>query len=260
MGGSVRRAPRRNSDGGFGPVDGAPSEAEATAFVALAFDDPGARDWLEASQASDGSLGLTVGSVVRDVSALGALALDVGPARERALDWVAAVAGHNGPDPEVTHFGWPWTDGTHGWSEPTAWGLLALRTLRPTATDRIADALAMFRERECVGGGWNYGSRETLGVDLRPYVQTTAIALLALGDAEPDLIERGVSMLEQRWRSEIEGPLSVATASCALRTFGSPEAHAARDAVVAVDPAGLDTVTSAWIAFALEGHGPWSGG
>jgi hypothetical protein len=260
MGGSVRRAPRRNSDGGFGPVDGAPSEAEATAFVALAFDDPGARDWLEASQAADGSLGLMVGSVIRDVSALGALALGPGPARELAVDRVAAVAGRNGPDPEVTHFGWPWTDGAHGWSEPTAWGLLALRTLRPTATDRIADALSMFRERECVGGGWNYGSRETLGVDLRPYVQTTAVALLALGDAEPDLTQRGVSLLEQRWRSEIEGPLSVATASCALRAFGSPEAQRARDAAMAVDPAGLDTVTSAWLAFALDGTGPWSVG
>jgi hypothetical protein len=215
---------------------------------------------LEASQAPDGSLGLTVGSVVRDVSALGALALGAGAPRERALDRVAAVAGRNGPDLEVTHFGWPWTDGTHGWTEPTAWGLLALRTLRPAATDRIADAFAMFRERECVGGGWNYGSRVTLGVDLRPYVQTTAIALLALGDAEPDLSQRGVSVLEQRWRSEIEGPLSVATAACALRSLGSPEAQSARDAVMATDVAGLDTVASAWIAFALDGHGPWSAG
>ena len=65
----------RNDDGGFGPVTGAPSEAEATAMIALAFDDDPARAWLADAQQADGSLGLQVGSVVRDVTALGALAL-----------------------------------------------------------------------------------------------------------------------------------------------------------------------------------------
>ena len=182
---------RRNDDGGYGPVDGAPSEPEATALVALAYDDGLARQWLLADQAADGSLALRAGSVTRDETALGALALDPGPSRERALDHVVAYQGHNGDDPYVHAFGWPWTEGAHGWTEPTAWGLLALRTLRPSATDRIADALAFFQERECAGGGWNYGSSVTLGVDLPPYVQTTAIALLGLGDRAPALAERG---------------------------------------------------------------------
>ena len=239
-------------------MDGAASEAESTAFVALAFGDAGAQGWLERSQSPDGSVGITVGSVVRDASALGALALAPGAARERALDRVVLVSGRNGPDPAVTHFGWPWTDDTHGWTEPTAWGLLALRTLRPAASDRIADALAMFRERECVGGGWNYGSRETLGVDLRPYVQTTAMALLALGDVEPALVDRGVAELERSWRSEIEGMLSTASAACALDVFGSPHAGAARDAVATMTRDGApDTVAASWAAFALREGGPW---
>ena len=129
-------------------------------MVALAFDDTVARQWLQGNQAADGSIALRAGSVIRDETPLGALALGPGPGRERALDHVVRYQGANGDDPLVNAFGWPWTDNTHGWTEPTAWGLLALRTLRPSATDRIADAIALFEERECVGGGWNYGTRE----------------------------------------------------------------------------------------------------
>jgi hypothetical protein len=119
----------------------------------------------------------------------------------------------------------------------------------------------MFQERECVGGGWNYGSRETLGVNLPPYVQTTAVALLGLGDTDPNLADRGVAELERSWRSEIDGLLSTATTACALDLFGSPHAGSARDAVAATIRDGApDTVVAAWTAFALGGRGPWLGG
>ncbi len=252
-------AARRNDDGGFGPVAGASSEAEATALVALAFDDAPARAWIMANQREDGSLGLKVGSVFRDVTPLGALALPPGPERERALDTLTGVVGRNGSDPAVAAFGWPWTKGAHGWTEPTAWGLLALRLLRPTAADRIDDALAVFRERECVRGGWNYGSRVTLGVELRPYVQTTALALLALGDAESDLSDRATTELERSWFGESEGLLSLATATCALRARGSREADAAASALRRSPHRDTgDTVTLAWVAFATDDSGPWS--
>ena len=100
--------------------------------------------------------------------------------------------------PAMTAAGWPWTVDAHGWTEPTAWGYLALRLLRPSESARVADALSMFAERECVGGGWNYGSRTTLGVNLHPYVQTTALALLALGGSAPELTTRGVVGLRKR--------------------------------------------------------------
>ena len=154
-------------------------------MVAIAFDDTVARQWLQGGQAADGSIVLRAGSVIRDETPLASLALGPGPGRERALDHVVRYQGANGDDPLVNAFGWPWTDDTHGWTEPTAWGLLALRSLRPSATDRIADAIALFEERECVGGGWNYGTREIFGVDIPPFVQTTAVALLGLGDARP---------------------------------------------------------------------------
>ena len=250
---------RRNPDGGFGPRADTPSEPEPTALIALAFDDGLARRWLISDQQADGSIGLRAGGVFRDVTALGALALPAGPARERALDHVEAVAGRNVPDPAMTAEGWSWTDGAHGWTEPTAWGYLSLRLLRPTATARIADAAAMFAERECVGGGWNYGSRTTVGTDLHPYVQTTGLALLALGATAPELTDRGVDRLRDLWRSEASGDLSLAVASCALRAFQAPDAVDAERANR--ERAGMgtdDNVIFAWQAFAQGAAGPWS--
>jgi hypothetical protein len=249
---------RRNLDGGFGPSVDSPSEPEPTALIALAFDDDAARRWLLSDQQADGSVGVRVGGAFRDVTALGALAIPTGPARERALDHVEIVAGRNVPDPAMTASGWPWTDGAHGWTEPTAWGCLALRLLRPTATSRVTDAVAMFAERECVGGGWNYGSRTTVGIDLHPYVQTTALALLALGGTAPELTTRGVDRLRETWRSEASGDLSLAVASCALRAFRAPDAVEAERrnrerAVMGTE----DNVIFAWQAFALGAMGPW---
>ena len=246
----------RNDDGGFGPVPGAPSEPEATAMVALAFDDALARRWIADAQQADGAVELRVGSVTRDLTALGALALGPGEERERALDHLVSIAGANGEDTTLATDGWPWTDGTHGWTEPTAWGLMALR-LRPTATDRIADARAFFGERACEGGGWNYGAPETLGVPIGPYVQTTALALLALGSDEPELSANGLAALERMWRSESDGLLSLATTTCALRLGGSEQADEAAQALGRDRDRAADTVTAAWVAFAIGAAGPW---
>jgi hypothetical protein len=228
-------------------------------MVALAFDDTVARQWLQGRQAADGSIVFRVGSVIRDDTPLAAVALGPGPGRERALDHVVAYQGANGDDPLVNAFGWPWTDDTHGWTEPTAWGLLALRTLRPSATDRIADAIALFEERECVGGGWNYGTREIFGVDIPPFVQTTAVALLGLGDLTPSLSARGLAWLERTWRDESAGWLTLATAACALAAFGSDQAAAALRALSHASPADVDdTVADCWVQMAVTGSGPWS--
>jgi len=251
---------RRNGDGGFGPVVGAPSEPGSTAMVALAFEDAAAQQWLQRAQATDGSIVLRAGSVIRDETPLGALALEPGPGRERALDHVVGYQGANGEDPLVNAFGWPWTDDTHGWTEPTAWGLLALRTLRPSATDRIGDAIALFEERECVGGGWNYGTREIFGVDIPPFVQTTAVALLGLGDLAPSLSARGLAWLERGWRGESAGTLTLATAACALDSGGSDQAAAALHALSERSRAAVDTVADCWVQMAATKSGPWSAG
>jgi hypothetical protein len=245
----------RNYDGGYGPVDGAPSEPEATAMVALAFDDEPARAWLLRSQQADGSVGMRAGSVVRELTGIAALAMPAGAAREHALDHLLTVYGDNG-DAEYSTAGWPWTAGSHGWTEPTAWGLMAAR-LRQDADDRREDALSFFRERECDGGGWNYGAPETLGVPLGPYAQTTALAMLAIGRDDPDLVARAGSVLERMWRREADGPLSLATSVCALRVIGSDDAGVASSLLEAnVGSAKGDTVATAWVAFARGAEPP----
>ena len=80
---------------------------------------------------------------------------------------------------------WSWTDGTFSWIEPTTWCVLALKksgVSSALARTRLTEAEAMILDRVCDGGGWNYGNAQVLGQDLRPYVPTTALALMAMQD------------------------------------------------------------------------------
>ena len=194
------------TDDGFGPRAGAASEPEPTALASIALDDASGRAWLERNQREDGGFALVAGPVVNDAATgLCALALGSGAARERALDHVivtrartiasSADAPH---DPNV--LGWAWTNGTFGWVEPTSHALLALQALRPdAASEQIADGRGLLADRECDGGGWNYGNTIVLGVALEPYAQTTGIALVALQDADTALAQRGLAALRRLW-------------------------------------------------------------
>jgi hypothetical protein len=143
--------------------------------------------------------------------------------------------------------------------EPTARALWALRVARPSST-KIVDAVRFFRDRECVGGGWNYGNREVLGVDLPPFVQTTAISLVGLSGLDHDLETRGLDRLRRIWRDEAAGGLSLATALAAFRTHGATaDARAVRIELehLILDPGLLgDGVALAWAALALDAPMP----
>jgi len=221
---------RRNSDGGVGSVPGGASEPEATALVALALDDEGARTWLADRAGDDGRVCLVAGAAASDRTALAAIAMHPGAEREAALDHVVATVA-NDVDPNASPRGWPWTLGAYGWVEPTAWGVLALRTLRPSAAARIDDGLEMLRQRECAGGGWNFGTRTVNGVELQPYVQTTSLGLLAVNGRDAAAVERGTRVLRSRWRAEASGLLSLATATVALRALGDVAGSATGAAV-----------------------------
>lgn len=258
FGGSLERA--RNPDGGFGPVPGSDSEPEATAMVALATGDDRARAWIEAAQLPDGSVGDRVGDVFRDLTSLAALAMPDGAARERALDHLeAARATQTGQDPNVPHDpstrGWPWTAGTFGWVEPTSWAVLALRTLR-SGSAVVADGLEVLADRECEGGGWNYGNAAAFGVALPPFGQTTAMALLALRGAAPDLERRGLAALRRLAEEERDGTLTLALAAVAFRLYAQAEGERTASWLrEALDlPGAIDTVTLAWSALALGPH------
>ena len=180
----------RQADGGFGPSAAAASEPEPTALAALALDDADARAWLLDQQRDDGSWLVGPASVGNDAAtAWAALALDGDP-RERALDYlVAHRAVQAGADDRVPHDiatrGWSWTPKIFGWVEPTARATLVLKLLRPAASAEIADGVAVLADRECVGGGWNYGNRRVLDVDLPPFLQTSAAGLMAVHDGPP---------------------------------------------------------------------------
>lgn len=247
------------SGGGFGPRPGLAAEPEPTGLAAIALGDEDARAWLADHQGTDGGFALVAGDVVNDAAtALGALALPPGEARERALDHVVThqaqrLAANPDSPHDPTLRGWGWTPDTFGWVEPTAHAVLALQVLRPSAGGPVADGLAVLADRESVGGGWNYGNRVILGVDLPPYAQTTAVALIALQGAEPELFSRGLSALNRLWYAERHGGLSLAMALAAFRLAGEPAAEEVEPVLDAeLERTGLldDAVALAWAAIA----------
>jgi hypothetical protein len=250
---------RRNDDGGFAPVPGALSEPEPTALVAIATRDPDAAAWLEAAARPDGSVGIAAGPVFRDLTAVSSLAMRDPVAVVAAVDWVVRTQARAEPatealphDPDLR--GWSWTLDTFGWVEPTAWAVLALR-LHGSDGPELADGLAVLRDRECVGGGWNYGNRVVLDEALPPFVQPTGVVLLALHGLDEVVATRGLERLSALWRDEADGLLSVATAAAALRQHGHDDAPAARHALEGLldglDLARADTIALAWSAIAL---------
>jgi hypothetical protein len=208
------------NDGGLGFGAGDAPEPEPTAVAALALGDQRARQWLLGHQHPSGGFALDTGAVENTATtALIALALPAGSARERALD--DAVARHalvpdalEGADPA-----WGWTPTSYSWTEPTARVLLAMRVLRPGATATIDEAQRTLAQRECRDGGWNYGNRDALGTDLKPYVQTTAVAVMALQGRPRELAQRGAAHLRAHWREE-RGGLTLAQTLVALRLAG----------------------------------------
>jgi uncharacterized protein (DUF362 family) len=100
------------------------------------------------------------------------------------LEW----RGQAPPDPEAPEVhdldirltGWPWTEGTFSWVEPTAWACLALRHAGHGGHPRVEEGLRLLLDRAHDEGGLNFGSRRVLGSHTQPTPGPTAIALLAL--------------------------------------------------------------------------------
>ena len=110
---------------------------------------------------------------------------------DKGLAWISALhgksiertseMGHN-----TTLDGWPWAEGTHSWLEPTAFHLLAYRAVNQAQHSRAREAVRLLIDRQLPAGGCNYGNTIVLGQTLRPHVQPTGIAMLALaGENDP---------------------------------------------------------------------------
>ena len=124
-------------------------------------------------------------------------------------------------------YGWPWFSGTVSWVIPTALALIALKRFSsccPTkrAADRIQLGTAMLYDRACPDGGWNAGNGVVLGSALKPHIDPTAIALLALKQ-QPEHVStrRALDWL----RMNLEGCRSPYSIAWAILAFAIHEPH-----------------------------------
>jgi hypothetical protein len=154
---------------------------------------------------------------------------------------------------------WSWIADTFSWIEPTGWCLLSLKKRRAAgASDvdaaRVTEAEKLLINRVCATGGWNYGNADVLGEELRAYVPTTAIGLLAMQDrTDNPAIARSVDFLEQHALSESSGS-ALALAMLALRAFNRNDA-AVRTQLLGQLPTTIDMGNVAAMAAALYALG-----
>lgn len=122
----------------------------------------------------------------------------MGAASERALHWLMenraeyyssaakfALVLWKGPEYDYER-GWPWTQETFDWVEPTAYALLGIKNAELLSRDKVRKAAELAEgfllKLVCKDGGWNFGDRNPYGHSNPPDVQTSALALLALRD------------------------------------------------------------------------------
>jgi hypothetical protein len=124
-------------------------------------------------------------------------------------------------------YGWSWFPGTVSWVIPTAFSLIALKqSLACCRTEQVADriqlGMEMLRDRACPGGGWNAGNGMVFSAPLKPHIDTTAIALLALteDDGKPTA-RRALDWLRQAC-VECSSAYSLAWSSLALLVHRDP--------------------------------------
>ncbi|MGD9645002.1 MAG: hypothetical protein AB7U73_04770 [Pirellulales bacterium] len=192
-----------------GYVRGRAPAAEPTALAALALVANARRaaarpalEWLARMQADDGSVGVRAGEQRpgwptalaicawqagkdADEQTTAAANNQVAIAIDRGVDWLLAIEGLAlPPSPVMGHdptiIGWPWVESTHSWLEPTAWAVLALRATGNADHPRTSEGLRLLEDRLLPTGGANYGNTSVLGQMLRPHIEPTGLALMAL--------------------------------------------------------------------------------
>jgi hypothetical protein len=84
---------------------------------------------------------------------------------------------------------------------------------------RVDEGQRLILDRTCPAGGWNYGNKVVLGVDIEPYPDTTAIALLALQGREDPSITSGMAALDRMLEQNHSG-LTLSLAALAYRAHG----------------------------------------
>ncbi len=166
---------------------------------------------------------------------------DFAGAREKAFHWLIAERGREAHwfwrwkfktadrnvrfDPDK--YGWPWISGSASWVIPTAFSVIAIKQFtvcnRCDASEkRIRLGVEMLLDRACVDGGWNSGNSVVYGVPLRPHVEATAIALLALQDEQrTEMVQKSLSWLRQNAAS-VDSVSSLAWCILSLFVYQEP--------------------------------------
>lgn len=205
-----------------------PSALSAMALAAMGRLDASRKvaDWLAELQTSNGSVGVrATESEPNWPTSLSVLAWTAihqfdrtepyKQAIERAIQWITSHQGVALPRNEQGHNGmlaaWPWVNDTHTWVEPTAFHVLALKAVGQGGHSRTRDAIAMLLNRQLPQGGMNYGNTVVLGQTLRPHVQPTALALLALAGDTKNHKALSPSL---NYLSEQLGPTTTTTSLC----------------------------------------------
>lgn len=243
----------QNPDGGWGYFPGKASWLEPTAYAAMALHgDPAAdRAWkLLMSWQSNG--GWRSSASVQEPGWGTSLCVSLAQGRGDApaavvsgvnwlvnsvgaeTNWLGILLGYFRHERDLRLKAWPWKPGDSGWVEPTAHALVALKQVARTSAvhDRIQSGEAQLLDVRSSDGGWNYGARAALGVDLPSYPETTALALLGLQgrnslDSAFDLAARQLM--------ETPSPLGRGWLSIALRLHGRPAFQDAASSEISTD-------------------------
>jgi hypothetical protein len=246
----------QNGDGGWGYFPGKQSWLEPTAYGILALHgDPAAESACRKAlqlvlgwQNSDGSFRPAGGVATPSwTTALGvtlaSLHGETG-AETRGVDYLLQIHGTEADDwlskviskvmPQVALdrdpalLAWPWRPNATSWIEPTSHAIIALRLAapqvpRPALSQRVDLGQRMILSLRCKDGGWNYGSRSALAVDLPSYPETTAMALLGLV-GRPATELKGPLEYTRRLASFRQAPLASAWLRVSLALHGQPVA------------------------------------
>jgi hypothetical protein len=226
----------RNADGGWGYTPGKASRLEPTCWALLALPDLDATA-LTTWPAADGLLQERRGGDTNFAFHALALLTLAARGREHASGnamLAARLESSKGIQLDPARInrqnnqlqGWSWIAGTFSWVEPTAWALLALKKRASAGqrvdSSRLNEAEALLVDRCCEGGGWNYGNANMLGKELRPYVPTTAAALLALQKGAPSaaaVVGKSVAYLDRSATSE-PSAAALSLSALALTAYG----------------------------------------
>ncbi len=150
----------------------------------------------------------------------------------KALDCMQAIRGlaleqteemgHN-----MSLVGWPWVEGTHSWSEPTAWQVLALEANGRADDQRAREGVRLLIDRLLPGGGSNYGNTVVLGQALRPHLHPTGCVLMALAgksDSAGKVRRSGEYLLEHLGPTTPSASLSYSILGLAAQGVFPPDA------------------------------------